>query len=176
LTRNGDSSNGRFYTWRGPLHDVNPMRRWRGRRYASLYRRIAQGGAKQLCNSDEARRKRGNDTRDAVQQVTHENKKRVGWGCVNQDEHRRLRRLMGDGLWTRLGKKNARYKQFPGNKGRMMPLLLRRHSSWRLQVTERKRKKKHGQEMRSRESPENFFENEACVLFQGSKTSVQFCK
>lgn len=31
--------------------------------------------AKQLCNSDEARRKRGNDTRDAVQQVTHENKK-----------------------------------------------------------------------------------------------------
>ena len=24
---------------------------------------------------------------------------------MNQDEHRRLRRLMGDGLWTRLGKK-----------------------------------------------------------------------
>jgi hypothetical protein len=47
---------------------------------------------------------------------------------------------MGDGLWTRLGKKNARYKQFPGNKGCMMPLPLRRH--WRLQVTERKRKKK----------------------------------
>jgi hypothetical protein len=29
--------------------------------------------------------------------------------------------------------------------------------------------------MRSRESPKNFFENEACVLFQGSKTSVRFC-
>jgi hypothetical protein len=55
--------------------------------------------------------------------------KKKGWRgeCVNQDERRILRRLMGDGLWTRLGKKNARYKQFPGNKGRMMPLLLRRH-------------------------------------------------
>jgi hypothetical protein len=64
---------------------------------------------------------------------------------VNQDERRRLRRLMGEGLWTRLGKKNARYKQFPGNKGRMMPLRLRRHCIyWRLQVTERKRAKKHG--------------------------------
>ena len=81
LTRNGDSSKGRLYTWRGPLHDVNPRRRRRVRRYASLYRRIAQGGTKQLCNSDEARRKRGNDTRDAVQLVTHENKiKRVGRG------------------------------------------------------------------------------------------------
>ena len=32
-------------------------------------------------------------------------KNRVGGECVNQDERRRLRRLMGDGLWTRLGKK-----------------------------------------------------------------------
>lgn len=129
MTRNGDSSKGRFYIWRGPLHDVNPMCRRRGRHYASLYRRIAPGGAKQLCNSDEARRKRGNDTRDAVhvQQVTHENKKRVGGERVNQDERRRLRRLLGAGLWTRLGKKNPRYKKFPGNKGRMMPLPLRRH-------------------------------------------------
>jgi hypothetical protein len=76
-------------------------------------------------------------------------KKKKGWGgeCVNQDEHRRLRRLMGDGLWTRLGKKMHGYKQFPGNKSRMMPLPLRRH--WRLQVTESKRKKTW-QEMRSR--------------------------
>lgn len=79
LTRNDDNNQSHFYTWRGPLHDLNPMRRWRVRRYASLYRRIALGGAKQLCNSDEARRKRGNDTRDAVEQVMHENKIKKGW-------------------------------------------------------------------------------------------------
>jgi hypothetical protein len=53
--------------------------------------------AKQLCNSDEARRKRGNDTRDAVQQVTHENKKRVG-ECVNQDEPPQTTET--DGRWS----------------------------------------------------------------------------
>ena len=39
---------------------------------------------KQMCNSVEARRKRGNDTRDAVLQVTHENlkKKKLGWESV----------------------------------------------------------------------------------------------
>jgi hypothetical protein len=33
-----------FYTGRGSLHDVNPMHMWRGRRRASVYRRIAPGG------------------------------------------------------------------------------------------------------------------------------------
>lgn len=81
LTRNGDSSKGRFYTWRGPLHDVNPRRRRRGRRCASLYRRIAQGGAKQLCNSDEARRKRGNDKMTRAMPYSKSRMKiKKGWG------------------------------------------------------------------------------------------------
>jgi hypothetical protein len=68
-----------------------------------------------MCNSVGARRKRGNDTRDAVQQVTHENlKKKIRVGeCENQDEHRGLRRLMGDGLWTCLGKKKSNVQTIP---------------------------------------------------------------
>ena len=127
LTRNGDSNMSRFYTWRGPLHDVNPMRRWRGRRYASLFRRIAPGGPSS-CAIRMRRGGSGEMTRAMPYSRSRMKiKKRVGGECVNQDERRILRRLMGDGLWTRLGKKNARYRQFPGNKGRMMPLLLRRH-------------------------------------------------
>jgi hypothetical protein len=83
LTEGSDSIQCCFYTWRGSLHDMKPMRRWRGRRYASVYRRIALGGPSQMCNSVGARRKRGNDTRGAVQQVTHENlKKKLGWESV----------------------------------------------------------------------------------------------
>ncbi len=73
---------------------------------------------------------------------------------MNQDERRRLRRLMEEGLWTRLGKKNARDERFPGNKGCMMPLPPRSH--W-----QKESEKKTWQEMRSRELPENFSKNEA---------------
>jgi hypothetical protein len=48
-----------------------------------------------------------------------------------------------------LGKKKATYKQFPSNKGRMMPLPQRKTLT--PAVTERKAKIKHDQEMRSRE-------------------------
>ena len=66
---------GRFYTWRGPLHDVNPMRRWRGRRYASLYRRIAPGGPSS-CAIRMRRGGSGEMTRAMPysRSVTHENK------------------------------------------------------------------------------------------------------
>ena len=36
LTRNGDKNRGRFYTWRGSLHDVNPGTSRRRETYSAL--------------------------------------------------------------------------------------------------------------------------------------------
>jgi hypothetical protein len=87
---------------------------------------------------------------------------------------RRLRRLRGHGLWTRLGKKKAGCKQFPGR----LYDAISTEKTLAPAVSEQKERdiKKTWWEMRSRESPEKVFENEASVLFQGSKTSVRFCE
>lgn len=94
---------------------------------------------------------------------------------MNQDERRRLRRLMGDGLWTRLGKKKCEVQTIP-RKQRLYDAVTTQKTFAPAGDRKKERKKKTCEEMRSRESPENFFENEACVLFQGSKTSDQFCE
>jgi hypothetical protein len=74
-------------------------------------------------------------------------------------------------------KKKAGCKQFPGRLYDAISTEKTLAPAARVKrKKEREKKKKRWWEMRSRESPEKVVENEASVLFQGSKTSVQFCE